>query len=131
MPIAQEVSQDTTTQLQTDLNNATDLMLPNSWLIEKEVLIDALGLATNSLDGFSGIRIYPGAKMETGVDSATKTITLITVAVDDKGNDIVGSVASNISDGAKRYDFAKPCPINCSINTTDLSTNATVLKLSK
>ncbi len=131
MTIPQEVSQDFTTQLQNDLNDATVVMLPKAWFIDKAVLIHAFNLAPNSLDGFSGIRIYPGAVNVSEVDATNKTITLITVAVDDANNDMVGNVEHSISDGAKRYDMANVIPPYNVNNVTDLISQAQVFQLNK
>ncbi len=131
MPISQEISQDMCATLQGTLNTETTLMLPKAWFIDKAVLIDALGLDATTLDAFSGIRIYPGAKMESDISSSVNTVTLITVAVDNTGADILGAVAHDISAGAKRYDFSQFCPHDCDVNNADLMKNGNVITLSK
>jgi hypothetical protein len=134
MPITQEISMDEANKLQNDLNNASQLYVPKAWFIDKAVLIDALGLNSTDLANFSGIRIYPGAKYEEAVDSpptGNKTVTLITVAVDTVGNDIVGSVASDVILGSKIYDYAAPCPMICPTNNTPLFKNAYIYSINK
>ncbi len=131
MPIPQEISQDQCATLQDTLNTEHNLILPKAWFIDKAVLIDALGLDPADLANFSGIRIYPGAKMEPAINSVVNTVTLITVAVDNNGADVLGAVPSNQPNGALRYDFAKPCPTFCDVNGGDLMTRGMVLNITK
>jgi hypothetical protein len=131
MPILQEVSQDYTNQLQNELAQNGNFSLPKSWFISKDVLIDAFDLNPASLTNYSGLRIYPGAKMEETVSNDNPTITLIAVAVSIDGKDIVGNVPPAISIGSKRYDYSLPCPISCPTNSTDLLMFSSIYKLSK
>ncbi len=142
MAIAQEISMNEANNLQKNLNEANELYLPKSWLIDKAVLIDALGLNPDDLANFSGIRIYPGAKYEADLDTNSPpdtdspptgldTLTLITVAVDANGNDMVGNVAADVTDGSKVYDYSLHCPTVCSTNSNALLSNSTIQIINK
>lgn len=82
-------------------------------IVDKYQTVDQNGDITNTLQG---VRAYFAVKL---TDLAKPDdVTALVVAVDKDGNDII-SDPTNLqdNDGSEIYDFTKPCPDQCDINS--------------
>ena len=97
----------TTAQGFTDkFRGTTDVFtIPVSWNIDKQALINLLGITScEGQEAISGIRLYAGI-------NDNNQLTLVAVTTEDANN------ATNdltIDDQYPYYDYANPCPNNCS-----------------
>lgn len=126
-----EISMDEANGMQEALNNANNFYIAKSCLIDISVIANAFGINPDSLTDFDGLRIYFGLKYNEAVDQAanndgTKTLEPMVVAVDNKGDDILGNVSSGTANGSMVYDDTLQCPMICSSNN-NLSLNAEIL----
>ncbi len=129
-----EISMDEANGMQEALNNANNFYIAKSCLIDISVIANAFGINPDSLTDYDGLRIYFGLKYNEAVDQAanndgTKTLEPMVVAVDIKGDDILGNVSSGTANGSMVYDYCGSCPPICS-NVNSLESNSSILKCS-
>ena len=129
-----EISMDEANGMQEALNNANNFYIAKSCLIDISVIANAFGINPDSLTDYDGLRIYFGLKYNAAVDQAanndgTKTLEPMFVAVDNKGDDILGNVSSGTANGSLLYDKIRQCPPICS-ESNPLSLNSEILQCS-
>lgn len=79
--------------------------IPISWNIEKGALINLLGITSyNGYNAINGIRLYAGINDD-------NQLTLIAVTTTDCNS---GTDDLTVDDNYPYYDYANPCPNNCS-----------------
>jgi hypothetical protein len=126
-----EISMDEANGMQEALNNANNFYIAKSYLIDISVIASAFGINPDSLTDYSGLRIYFGLKYHGAVDQAanddgTKTLEPMVVAVDNKEEDIIGSVPSNTSNGSHIFGQVLRCPPKCNSSVNELSSNSEI-----
>ena len=126
-----EISMNEANAMQEALNNATNFYIAKSYLIESSAIAAAFNINPDALTNFNGLRIYFGLKYHGAVDQAvnndgTKTLEPFVVAVDDKGNDIIGIVNPNISTNSLIFNHIPACPDLCS-STNAITANTSIL----
>ncbi len=127
-----EISMNEANAMQEALNNASTFYIAKSCLIDASVIAAAFNINPDALTNFNGLRIYFGLKYHEAVDQAanndgTKTLEPFVVAVDDKGNDIIGNVPFNVSLDSQIYDKDDICPPFCPTTTNNLNLNSQII----
>ena len=127
-----EISMDEANGMQEALNNANNFYIAKSYLIDISVIASAFGINPDTLTNYNGLRIYFGLKYHAAVDQAanndgTKTLEPMVVAVDSKGDDILGNVSSGTANGSMLYDRVSPCPPDCG-STNELTNNSEIIR---
>lgn len=107
-----QIIDENTAQTFTDtFRSTTDAFtIPVSWNMDKAALINLLGITSyEGYSAISGIRFYAGI-------NSNNQLTLIAVTTQDNTD---GTDDLTIDDQYPYYDYANPCPNNCS-NTGNL-----------